>query len=313
MHCDLKPEEDMEPVNSCLRRVCVSARMCAVVSTRACVHVPCCSALPRLPSRHNPCAHLLSALIGASTTFSTMEPSMPPLPPINPIKGFREPQSNASSPCLFVPLVWVSCGLVWLSLVASMDCRRSYVGAVVAMQGPAPPLPPLLPDFLTTSCLANPLQKLAALLSLLASLPPYPSPMPNPPHCARPRTPDSPIKIIDFSLASFFHTSTEPGGTPEFVAPELLIKPEYYAENGCDPSLDCWALGIIMFYLLCGTVGGWVCAGVRVCTCMPLLTCKRLPVPLQWTPASSAGSCPGLWTCTDVLTDTHTHACARHF
>eukprot|EP00200_Dunaliella_tertiolecta_P018264 CAMPEP_0202412734 /NCGR_PEP_ID=MMETSP1128-20130828/26766_1 /ASSEMBLY_ACC=CAM_ASM_000463 /TAXON_ID=3047 /ORGANISM="Dunaliella tertiolecta, Strain CCMP1320" /LENGTH=529 /DNA_ID=CAMNT_0049018703 /DNA_START=121 /DNA_END=1707 /DNA_ORIENTATION=- len=67
------------------------------------------------------------------------------------------------------------------------------------------------------------------------------------------KSPDSPIKLIDFSLASFFNTSTEPGGTPEFVAPELLLKPEHYAENGCGPSVDCWALGVILYYLLCGT------------------------------------------------------------
>ncbi len=40
---------------------------------------------------------------------------------------------------------------------------------------------------------------------------------------------DSPIVLIDFSLASFFHTPTEPGGTPEFVAPELLADPERWA------------------------------------------------------------------------------------
>ncbi|KAF5831424.1 hypothetical protein DUNSADRAFT_13159 [Dunaliella salina] len=67
------------------------------------------------------------------------------------------------------------------------------------------------------------------------------------------KSPDSPIKLIDFSLASFFNTSTEPGGTPEFVAPELLIKPEQYAEYGCGPSVDVWALGVILYYLLCGT------------------------------------------------------------
>ncbi len=69
------------------------------------------------------------------------------------------------------------------------------------------------------------------------------------------RAPDSPIKLIDFSLASFFNTATEPGGTPEFVAPELLTNPEHYAEKGCGASQDVWSVGVILFYLLCGKVG----------------------------------------------------------
>jgi serine/threonine protein kinase len=44
------------------------------------------------------------------------------------------------------------------------------------------------------------------------------------------------------------------GGTPEFVAPELLLDPETYAEKGCGPSIDIWAAGVIMYYLLCGKV-----------------------------------------------------------
>ncbi len=41
---------------------------------------------------------------------------------------------------------------------------------------------------------------------------------------------DSCIKLIDFSLASFFYSPTDPGGTPDFVAPEMLNQPEYYAK-----------------------------------------------------------------------------------
>ncbi|KAJ9514520.1 hypothetical protein QJQ45_016257, partial [Haematococcus lacustris] len=66
------------------------------------------------------------------------------------------------------------------------------------------------------------------------------------------RSPESPIKLIDFSLTSFFHTATEPGGTPEFVAPELLLQPEQYAEDGCGPSIDIWAVGVIAYFLLSG-------------------------------------------------------------
>jgi hypothetical protein len=43
----------------------------------------------------------------------------------------------------------------------------------------------------------------------------------------------SPVKLIDFSLATFFHTPADPGGTPDFVAPELLNNSEQMAKVGC--------------------------------------------------------------------------------
>ncbi|GFR52239.1 hypothetical protein Agub_g14773 [Astrephomene gubernaculifera] len=66
------------------------------------------------------------------------------------------------------------------------------------------------------------------------------------------RREDSAIKLIDFSLASFFYSPTDPGGTPEFVAPELLNRPEHYAREGCGPEVDMWAVGVVLFYLLSG-------------------------------------------------------------
>jgi hypothetical protein len=42
-------------------------------------------------------------------------------------------------------------------------------------------------------------------------------------HAHTHRSPDSPIKLIDFSLASFFETCTEPGGTPGMNPNAILI------------------------------------------------------------------------------------------
>ncbi|KAK9807765.1 hypothetical protein WJX72_008555 [[Myrmecia] bisecta] len=63
---------------------------------------------------------------------------------------------------------------------------------------------------------------------------------------------DSPIKLIDFSLSAFFHEPTEPGGTPEFMAPELVADPDGMAKTGWGPEVDMWAVGIMLFWLLCG-------------------------------------------------------------
>lgn len=49
------------------------------------------------------------------------------------------------------------------------------------------------------------------------------------------------------------------------MAPELLLYPEHYAEKGCGPAVDVWALGIIAFFLLSGKVG----AHMRACMHVP--------------------------------------------
>lgn len=82
------------------------------------------------------------------------------------------------------------------------------------------------------------------------------------------RAPDSPIKVIDFSLAAFFMQPMSPGGTPEFVAPELLIAPQHYAANGCGPAVDIWSAGIVLYYLLSG----------RVCTSSYGAACCIIPM-----------------------------------
>lgn len=73
--------------------------------------------------------------------------------------------------------------------------------------------------------------------------------------CMASRTPDAPVKLLDMGMASFVHCPMEPGGTPEFVAPELLQRPEHYAAHGCGPEVDIWSAGILLFYLLSGKVG----------------------------------------------------------
>ncbi len=60
------------------------------------------------------------------------------------------------------------------------------------------------------------------------------------------------MKLIDFGLSSFFHTPTEPGGTPEFLAPELLLKPKLIQKMGIGPEVDMWAIGVLAYYLLSG-------------------------------------------------------------
>eukprot|EP00191_Tetraselmis_sp_GSL018_P011770 CAMPEP_0177600124 /NCGR_PEP_ID=MMETSP0419_2-20121207/13422_1 /TAXON_ID=582737 /ORGANISM="Tetraselmis sp., Strain GSL018" /LENGTH=483 /DNA_ID=CAMNT_0019093029 /DNA_START=255 /DNA_END=1702 /DNA_ORIENTATION=- len=66
------------------------------------------------------------------------------------------------------------------------------------------------------------------------------------------REKDSPIKLIDFSLATFFHAPTEPGGTPEFVAPEIVRDPDGIAKSGVGGEVDMWAVGVMLYFLLSG-------------------------------------------------------------
>jgi serine/threonine protein kinase len=59
------------------------------------------------------------------------------------------------------------------------------------------------------------------------------------------------VIVIDFGFACFYDPKLELGkdeflGTPAYMAPEI-IKGEMYTEK-----VDVWAIGIIMFMLLCG-------------------------------------------------------------
>lgn len=61
------------------------------------------------------------------------------------------------------------------------------------------------------------------------------------------------VKLADFGLSNFYEESSEHLmktmiGTPQFVAPEMIQNEEY----GCE--VDLWAVGIMMFNLLTGTL-----------------------------------------------------------
>lgn len=60
---------------------------------------------------------------------------------------------------------------------------------------------------------------------------------------------NSPVKIADFGFAQLVPRKSklsEPCGTPEYVAPEVL------SEDGYDCSADMWSFGVILYVLLSG-------------------------------------------------------------
>jgi serine/threonine protein kinase len=59
---------------------------------------------------------------------------------------------------------------------------------------------------------------------------------------------DAEVKLIDFGLAKVMRESVASSflGTKGYLAPEMLQRQSY------DKSIDMWALGVIVFVLLCG-------------------------------------------------------------
>ena len=62
---------------------------------------------------------------------------------------------------------------------------------------------------------------------------------------------DNNLKIIDFGFSTCIPNDKKVKmfcGTPSYMAPEIVSKKEY-----CGPPADIWALGVLLFALLCGT------------------------------------------------------------
>lgn len=58
------------------------------------------------------------------------------------------------------------------------------------------------------------------------------------------------VKLIDFGFSTCIPNDKKIKlfcGTPSYMAPEIVSKKEY-----CGPPADVWALGVLMFALLCG-------------------------------------------------------------
>ena len=58
------------------------------------------------------------------------------------------------------------------------------------------------------------------------------------------------IKLIDFGFSTFMPVEEKAKmfcGTPSYMSPEIVLKKEY-----CGPPADIWALGVLLFALLCG-------------------------------------------------------------
>merc|ERR1712166_1249289 len=65
---------------------------------------------------------------------------------------------------------------------------------------------------------------------------------------------DAPVKLADFGLAASWRPDTpltEPCGTPEYVAPEVLTG-HVKGVKGYGPPVDVWSIGCLTYILMVG-------------------------------------------------------------
>ena len=55
------------------------------------------------------------------------------------------------------------------------------------------------------------------------------------------------VKLIDFGFSACIPYEKKVCGTPSYMAPEIVSKIEYSG-----PPADIWALGVLLYALLCG-------------------------------------------------------------
>lgn len=60
------------------------------------------------------------------------------------------------------------------------------------------------------------------------------------------------VKLIDFGLAKIIAAGNSPAAATSFLGTKGYLAPEMLQRNSYDKAIDMWALGIIVFVLLCG-------------------------------------------------------------
>ena len=107
---------------------------------------------------------------------------------------------------------------------------------------------------------------------------------------------DAPLKLADFGLAAALlgpttHAASALVGTPDYMAPELLLQKEHaYA-----PAVDHWAAGVVLYVLLSGTTPFGGTGQVRALRgteawdppLSPTLTSRRM---MTWHPMMTRGT-----------------------
>ncbi len=89
------------------------------------------------------------------------------------------------------------------------------------------------------------------------------------------------VKIIDFGIARDFKSAnpTQVVGTPQYMSPE-----QYHNPNGCDPTTDVWALGVILYRIVAQSLpfdGDDIIAIYRKVALQPISLSPAIPEPLR--------------------------------